>query len=613
MSRGRVLRLYETMAMFENLDTGSCLVISQGVGGERHHRVCGSREEVALPADSGRANVIPIDAIYGIYELLSGCYVALVVESTPAVQWGDIEYRKVSKIAVLPLFKEGRHLSEEKQREEDRYLELLHSAFTSHQLFYSYTWDVTHSLQRVAKMNPQMRGRPMWARADERFFWNRDVVLDLIACQADEWITPIMSAYLDVRQRARLDDREFLLLFVSRRSRFRQGCRFTKRGLDEDGHVANFVETEQAVLLPDGQQMALVQVRGSIPLVWSSPSHLKWAPRVYISNDREASAKAALRHYDFLLNAYGDQQGDSSIVSICLVDSKRSQGELGTRFNEVLQAVQQKRPQRNLRYVWFDYHKELKKGMKTLTKLMSEVDDDLRAQGFFHKLHDGRVASWQKGALRTNCMDNLDRTNVVQSMFARRSLLLQLGKHEEARTGNVLQTPYKDFERMFRDVWANNADAMSTLYAGTPALKTDVTRTGKRTMKGRYNDGSNSLTRWYINNFLDGVRQDAIDLMLGRYKPADQAPEASPFRARKGFEPLPSFATKLFVVLVAIFSCLLLLSPEGVSLHGNLLVALSITAAAFLYLLFSAVKKGSKMGERLVVLPSLVSLHGNLL
>ena len=38
----------------------------------------------------------------------------------------------------------------------------------------------------------------------------------------------------------------------------------------------------------------------------------------------------------------------------------------------------------------------------------------------------GAVVSVQQGVFRTNCIDCLDRTNVVQSMFARRSLLHQL-------------------------------------------------------------------------------------------------------------------------------------------------------------------------------------------
>ena len=54
-------------------------------------------------------------------------------------------------------------------------------------------------------------------------------------------------------------------------------------------------------------------------------------------------------------------------------------------------------------------------------------------------------------------------------------------------------------------------------YAGTPALKTDFTRTGKRTVAGVASDIQNSAVRYYKNNFSDGFRQDAIDLFLGNY------------------------------------------------------------------------------------------------
>ena len=39
---------------------------------------------------------------------------------------------------------------------------------------------------------------------------------------------------------------------------------------------------------------------------------------------------------------------------------------------------------------------------------------------------DGSVMSVQQGVFRTNCIDCLDRTNVVQSMLGRRSLSQQL-------------------------------------------------------------------------------------------------------------------------------------------------------------------------------------------
>jgi hypothetical protein len=56
-------------------------------------------------------------------------------------------------------------------------------------------------------------------------------------------------------------------------------------------------------------------------------------------------------------------------------------------------------------------------------------------------------------------------------------------------------------------VWADNADALSKHYSGTGALKTDFTRTGKRSLSGAVQDGVNSLIRYVKNNYLDGTHQ----------------------------------------------------------------------------------------------------------
>ncbi|RYG48233.1 hypothetical protein EON67_07795 [archaeon] len=142
----------------------------------------------------------------------------------------------------------------------------------------------------------------------------------------------------------------------------------------------------------------------------------------------------------------------------------------------------------------------------------------------------GVVESVQKGVLRTNCMDNLDRTNVVQSLFARQAALAAVPSALERarREGcSVLTSPYASFEHAFNNLWANNADSVSMLYSGTGALKTDFTRTGKRTYMGSVNDGVNSVMRYVLNNLVDGRRQDAWDLFLARYVPRRTA-SASP-------------------------------------------------------------------------------------
>jgi adenine-specific DNA methylase len=52
-----------------------------------------------------------------------------------------------------------------------------------------------------------------------------------------------------------------------------------------------------------------------------------------------------------------------------------------------------------------------------------------------------------------------------------------------------------------KDLWANSGDAISRIYAGTGALKSGFTRSGKRTLAGILDDSVKSVNRFVINNF----------------------------------------------------------------------------------------------------------------
>ncbi len=60
------------------------------------------------------------------------------------------------------------------------------------------------------------------------------------------------------------------LWIISRRSRFRAGTRYLRRGIDDSGKVANYVETEQIMIFKK-HVISFVQTRGSIPVFWSQP------------------------------------------------------------------------------------------------------------------------------------------------------------------------------------------------------------------------------------------------------------------------------------------------------------------------------------------------------
>jgi hypothetical protein len=62
-------------------------------------------------------------------------------------------------------------------------------------------------------------------------------------------------------------------------------------------------------------------------------------------------------------------------------------------------------------------------------------------------------------------------------------------------------------------------DHVSLAYSDTGAMKSDLVRTGKRTIFGALNDGILTTRRLFINNFRDGYNQDCHDYFLGNLNP----------------------------------------------------------------------------------------------
>lgn len=93
-----------------------------------------------------------------------------------------------------------------------------------------------------------------------------------------------------------------LLYLISRRSRYRAGTRYFRRGIDEDGNVANFNETEQMVFVdkPDSEEqkfphlLSYVQTRGSVPVYWAEINTLRYKPDLQIMEGEERVRRLAL-------------------------------------------------------------------------------------------------------------------------------------------------------------------------------------------------------------------------------------------------------------------------------------------------------------------------------
>lgn len=301
----------------------------------------------------------------------------------------------------------------------------------------------------------------------------------------------------------------FLLTLISRRSIMRPGLRYLRRGVDEEGHTANSVETEQilsrASWTPSDNVYSFTQFRGSIPLFFSqSPYAFKPVP--VLQHGFDTNHAAFKRHFSNLVGRYGD------IRIALLVDKHGGEAEIGQQYEEHTKRLAAEGGIGGVRpdVEWFDFH-AVCRGMKfeMVSILMGNLGHTFEKHGMTIEAN-GEVQVRQKGVLRTNCMDCLDRTNVVQSACASKALEKQL--KEEGIEVN-LQTDTTT--QWFNTLWADNGDAVSKQYSSTAALKGDYTRTRKRDYRGALNDFGLTLSRYYNNIVNDYFSQAAIDYLLG--------------------------------------------------------------------------------------------------
>ena len=308
-----------------------------------------------------------------------------------------------------------------------------------------------------------------------------------------QWLLRVTCGSVEIRT-VYAGHRQFKAAIFSRLSCERAGTRFNVRGVNDEGSVANFVETEQLIYGDQGDVSSFIQTRGSVPLFWEQPGVQVGNHKVRFSREPEASLPALEKHLSLMQQHYNDTV-IVNLLSLNLVGAKEGEASLSQMYQ-----THQTRFFPEMLHIMFDYHQECKGGnTQNLAKLKQQLDKSLRKHSFLLVTKDG-VQSRQQGAVRTNCLDCLDRTNCVQTFIGLEVLSQQL----ECLEANTKSQTQARFEEVFRQMWVNNGNEISKIYAGTGAIQG-----GSKLM-----DGARSAARTIQNNLLDASKQEAFDLLV---------------------------------------------------------------------------------------------------
>ncbi|CAD7703814.1 unnamed protein product [Ostreobium quekettii] len=247
-------------------------------------------------------------AMVGVMSLSSQAAVALV---TGAEQVATVSGHPIFRVTQTKVLEAERRT---RDPGDDRYMALLKAALDPEAhgrgLYFSLGLNLTLSAEHRATglADGASAEKHMYAKEDARFFWNRNLCTKLIDANAHGFIYPLVQGFvgqldsLVFRNKERYASASITL--IARRSVQRVGTRHWRRGADKQGNVANFVETEQLVDFDNGKHVAShVQIRGSIPLLWTQIPNIKYKPPTEMAG-RSAHASVFDQHMSHLLEVY---------------------------------------------------------------------------------------------------------------------------------------------------------------------------------------------------------------------------------------------------------------------------------------------------------------------
>ncbi|KAL1371712.1 hypothetical protein HN51_001948 [Arachis hypogaea] len=523
-------------------------------------------------ATGGLKFVTTCYGIVGFIKFLGPYYMLLITKRRQIGAICGHTVYAVSKTEMIPLPNSLVRPDIINSKHENRYKKLLCTVDLTKDFFFSYSYHIMRSLQR--NMCDNETGHVLY---ETMFVWNEFLTRGIRNhLQNTLWTVALVYGYFK-QDTLTISGQDFILTLIARRSRHYAGTRYLRRGVNENGRVANDVETEQIVFedVPEGlpiQISSVVQNRGSIPLFWSQEtSRLNIKPDIILSK-KDQNYQATRLHFENLMKRYGNP-----IIILNLIkthEKKPRESILRSEFANAIDFINKDLSEEDrLRFLHWDLHKHFQSKATNVLMLLGKVASyALTLTGFFYcqvppTLRSEDYLKWpctdnvdkeslspaghvgdenedannlerkssgrdndadgnnsikppmlQRGVLRTNCIDCLDRTNVAQYAYG----LAALGRQLHAL--GVIEHPRIDINDPVADdlmgFYERMGDTLAHQYGGSAAHnKIFSERRGQWRAAIQSQEFFRTLQRYYSNAYMDAEKQDAINVFLGDLEP----------------------------------------------------------------------------------------------
>ncbi|KAI4330463.1 hypothetical protein MLD38_028752 [Melastoma candidum] len=503
--------------------------------------------------------------IIGIVKFLGPYYILLIKKRRKIGTICGHTIYAITKSEIITIPNSAVQSDVSVSKDENRYKRLLGMMDLTKDFYYSYTYRVMSSLQKnVCNIRSGQHHH------ETMFVWNEYLTRKMKeSINSNLWTVALVYGFFK-QVHLSVSNKDLILTLIARRSRFYAGTRYLRRGVNRKGKVANDVETEQIIMEDnlDGSMKisSAVQVRGSIPLFWSQDSSKFVLKPDIILSKKDVKYEATRLHFEDLSKRYGNP-----IVVLNLIKSHETKPRetiLLSEFVNAARVLNKGVPKEDrMRFLHFDLQRHSREASIALSLLSKVAAEAVNLTGVFcgklisvsqkertsslsvpkcrqgcttensnteeglhvpedsandycnlcaNSLHE--TLELQKGILRTNCIDCLDRTNVAQYAYGLVAMKRQL------HALGVLKSPELDSNHpvaeQLMDLYEAMGDTLALQYGGSPAHnKIFSERRGQWRATIQSQDLWKSLQRYYSNAWIDGEKQNAINLFLGSFQP----------------------------------------------------------------------------------------------
>ena len=456
---------------------------------------------------------------------------------------GLIGHHTIYKIEDTSMISIPSESVKEQHADEQRYLKMFQAIDLSSNFYFSYSYDLTNTLQHNLadpkflvnysadrRSLDELKGRDLCyvPKFQSKFVWNEYLMVGMEEINP-EWKLPIVHGFVD-QSNVSIYGQPVYVTLIARRSKNYAGTRFLKRGANNKGDVANEVETEQiacdASVGSDrlGHYTSFVHMRGSVPAHWAQDiSKIQPKPQIFIET-QDPYAEVAGKHFNQLMGRYG-----SPVVVINLVkkrEKRKHESLLSEEFVTSINYLNQFLPDlHRILYYHFDMARCNKRSdASVMTRLADIAFRAVKRVGIFHNRPNSSnpQGEVQTGVIRTNCVDCLDRTNTAQFAVGLCALGFQLSAL------GVVSSPRLEIEtdcvRMLEEMYEDHGDTLALQYGGSALIHRIKTYRKQSPWTSKGNDIMQTMRRYYSNTLSDAEKQNTMNIFLGIFRPQPLQP-----------------------------------------------------------------------------------------